>query len=133
MTIPAESAIGQRRGHTSASSREAPDWIVVCDWHDTYWRERRVRIAPCPGVLPDHYPHERVVCDDPDDEGLYRPRICCSCGWVGPHAETEEQAVEAFNRPHGFGIEPLTEWIAHERACRPLGHGVEGQDDHLPF
>lgn len=96
-----------------ASLDRALDAITVCEWGADAWRERHVRIAPCPKAgAEERWTHELTVADAFDDE---QPHVYCTCGWIGPAAETEEQAVAAHNKPHGLDIEPLSEWVVHKR------------------
>lgn len=99
--------------------------VVVCDWQEAFWRERRVRIAPCPrSMTATRYPHELIVADCVGDQ---LSRLYCTCGWVGPGAETEEAAVARHNAPHGLGLDPRSEWIVHEYLAGT------GEEDDLPF
>ena len=110
------------------SVKEADDTITVFEWHPTYFRSRRVRIARCPNAGSAWaYPHELTVADCFDDELSH---VYCTCGWIGPGASTDEIAVEIHNRPHGLGIEPTTEWERSE--CSSL-EDPSPFDMELPF
>ncbi|MGS1128483.1 hypothetical protein ACVCL3_15920 [Rhodanobacter sp. UC4437_H4] len=99
------------------------DTTTICEWYETYWRERQVRISPCPMFDTRH---ELTVADCFDD-GL--SHVYCTCGWVGPGALGDEGAVELHNRPRGFGIDPATPWVVHENPPA----GIDVDPDELPF
>lgn len=91
------------------------------DWHDEYFRERRLRIGPCP---EDHRRHELTVMPIGADD---LSSVCCTCGWVGPTAATDEEAVRLHNARYGFGVDPATPWIVHDVSREDIAA------DELPF
>lgn len=107
---------GRHRRHAYPPDTET---VVVEEWYPTFWRSRRVRIAPCPGTAwsvaasePGYpWPHERIVCEDSADESG-RVRVMCSCGHLGPLAGRDEEAVLAFNQSQGvpYGLVAVTAW-----------------------
>lgn len=82
---------------------------LAFEWHESFHRSRRVRVAPCPEQETSNYrgAHELTVANCfPDDLS----HVYCTCGWDGPGAETDEAAVVLHNTPHGFGLDPVSEW-----------------------
>lgn len=101
--------------------------IITESYHSTY-RFRRVRIAPCPNRGDAMYHHETCVMGSCSDDEVC---VACTCGWTGPSAATEEQAVRLHNSRAGMGFIPITPWIVHRsRRKRPF---VVDDDDDLPF
>lgn len=77
-------------------------------------RYRRIKIAACPFCAS----LENCVCGDPNDNvrappSRLTPAVhCAGCGCIGPWALTEEQAVLAWNKHAGIGLEVVTDWIS---------------------
>ena len=90
-------------------SEKSIDSVEAFEWGTELFRSRRVRIASCPQVETPGTEifHELTVADCFPDELSH---VYCSCGWVGPGAESDEKAVEQHNLPHGYGIEPVSDW-----------------------
>lgn len=107
------------------------DTVEVMAPHHSGYRFRRVRIAPCPNRNDPLCHHEVCVVDGCGDDGVY---VCCTCGWTGPTATSEEQAVRLHNAKAGMGYIPITPWIVHRpRKKWPGPSGQIGEDDDLPF
>lgn len=100
----------------------------TCEWHDTYWRERRVRVAACPETTNRecHYSHELTVAEAFPDNLSH---VYCTCGWVGPGADTDENAVILHNSTQGVGFDPVSPWVIHQNPPDT----IIGADDELPF
>lgn len=75
-------------------------------------RYRRIKVAACPFCAS----LENCVCDVPNNNiaappsGLTPAVHCAGCGCVGPWAQTEEQAVLAWNKHAGVGLEVVSDW-----------------------
>lgn len=103
-----------------------PLWEQVTVWKegDDAWYQRLVLVAGCPNLFDrSEFRHELGVGDHFGDE---KPRIYCSCGWIGSPADSDEAAVAAHNGPVGLGLVPVSEWEL-------VGSRADGDVDGCPF
>lgn len=100
----------------------------VFEWHESFHRECRMRVAPCParGKPSKSFRYEHALTVAPFNDNL--SHVYCTCGWEGPGAPTDEAAVKRHNEACGVGTEQVTPWRAY-----PHDPTSDATLDELPF